>query len=163
MTQHPSRSAGSRVADRISGIARALTRGWRHSLQVRVGSTTLLVTGLVVLITGVFLVDQVTGGILRAKKQAAIGQARVGLDSAGQVLAGVDASVSADVEDARQQITQILTASGTSAGLFSIAIESSGTSTDSGPVIPGLSRRATWPSSTDPSSPRPAARITSGG
>jgi two-component system sensor histidine kinase MtrB len=110
-------------------------------LQVRVGSTTLLVTGLVVLITGVFLVDQVTGGILRAKKQAAIGQARVGLDSAGQVLAGVDASVSADVEDARQQITQILTASGTSAGLFSIAIESSGTSTDSGPIIPDALRR----------------------
>ena len=141
MTQYGPRSTGRRFADRIRGIARPLTRGWRHSLQLRVGTTTLLVTGLVVLITGMFLVDQVTGGILGAKKQAAIGQARIGLNSAVQVLSNVDATVRADVEDARQKITQNLTASGTSAGLFSIAIDSSAASSDAGPTIPAALRR----------------------
>ncbi|MEO6885576.1 MAG: MtrAB system histidine kinase MtrB [Jatrophihabitantaceae bacterium] len=106
------------------------TRAWRHSLQLRVGTTTLLVTSLVVLLIGVFIVDQVAGGILRAKREAAVSQAKVGLESARLVLAGVDAGVVADVADAQQQITTNLTASGRSAGLFSIAIESASSSLD---------------------------------
>ncbi len=86
-----------------------------------------------------------TGGILRAKRQAAIGQAKIGLESAQAVLAGVDAGVVADVRDAQDQITADLTASGGSAGLFSIVIESTSASNDttSGPgAIPTSLRRA---------------------
>jgi two-component system sensor histidine kinase MtrB len=117
-------------------LARLTRRAWLSSLQLRVGATTVLVTSLVVVIIGIFLVHQVSGGVLRAKKQAALSQARIGLESARSVLSGIDAGVQADVEDARQQITQNLTASGTSAGLFSIAIESAGVTDDTGPVIP---------------------------
>ncbi len=133
-----------RVSARVGSTARSVAYQWRHSLQLRVGATTVAVAALVVLVIGVFLVDQVAGGILRAKRQAAIQQAQVGLPLAARVLAGVDASVRADVEDARNQITQTLTASGGSAGLFSIAIESAtaGDDTGSGPPIPAALRRS---------------------
>ncbi len=106
---------------------RAFIRAWQRSLQLRVATITLLVTGVAVVVIGVFIVDQVAGGILRAKREAAISQANVGLESARSVLAGIDAGVVADVADAQEQITANLTASGRSAGLFSIAIESGAT------------------------------------
>jgi two-component system, OmpR family, sensor histidine kinase MtrB len=123
------------LRDRLAGLAglaqragRGVLDTWRHSLQLRVGMTTVVVTGLVVLVIGILLTDQVTGGILRAKRQAAITQAKVGLASAQAVLAGKDAGVVADVRDAQDQITADLTASGGSAGLFSIVIASTSAS-----------------------------------
>jgi two-component system sensor histidine kinase MtrB len=117
-SRHPAVVRGKRRLE-------ALTSLWRRSLQLRVATTATVASAVIVLIIGVFLVDQVAGGILRAKRDAAISQARVGLQSAQTVLGGVDAGVVADVADAQQQIISSLTASGTSAGLFSIAIESS--------------------------------------
>jgi two-component system sensor histidine kinase MtrB len=142
---YPFRDGPGRIADQARSAWRGAVQTWRHSLQLRVGSTTVVVTGVVVLITGILLTDQVTGGILRAKRQAAITQAKVGLASAQAVLAGKDASVVADVSDAQEQITSDLTASGGSAGLFSIVIAS--TSATSGPAtgatqIPVSLRRA---------------------
>lgn len=117
-SQHPAVVRGKRWLDSLTSL-------WRRSLQLRVATTATLVSAVIVVIIGVFLVDQVAGGILRAKRDAAISQASVGLQSARTVLGGVDAGVVADVADAQQQIISNLTASGTSAGLFSIAIESS--------------------------------------
>ena len=74
------------------------------------------------LIIGLFLVDKVDGGVLLAKRDAAVNQAKIGLPQAQLVLADVDAAVFADVSDAQQQLTTDLTANGTSAGLFSIKI-----------------------------------------
>ncbi len=124
---------------RAAGLGgQRLAATWRRSLQLRVGTTTVLVTSLVVLVIGLFLVDKVAGGVLAAKQDAAIGQARIGLQIANGVFADVDAAVPADVGDARQQIYQNLTASGTSAGagLFTIAIESeSDTTGDEVPTV----------------------------
>jgi two-component system, OmpR family, sensor histidine kinase MtrB len=120
----------NRAVTRAKQIVGSGVHAWRHSLQLRVGTSTLLITGVVVLLIGVFIVDQVAGGILRAKREAAVSQAKVGLESARLVLSGVDAGVVADVADARQQITTNLTANGRSAGLFSIAIESTSASFD---------------------------------
>ncbi|MFN2518756.1 MAG: MtrAB system histidine kinase MtrB [Jatrophihabitantaceae bacterium] len=139
------RAAGRRIGQPAQAAARAASHSWRHSLQLRVGTTTVLITGVVVLVIGILLVDQVAGGILRAKKQAAIGQAQIGLASAQQVLAGVDAGVAADVLNAQTQITADLTASGGSAGLFSIVIESTSVGnadTATRSDIPGALRRA---------------------
>src|ERR1700743_1165971 len=71
---------------RAPAAARALLRAWRHSLQLRVALTTLVVTSAVVLVSGIFLVDQVTGGILRAKRDAAVKQAAIGEATASSVL-----------------------------------------------------------------------------
>jgi two-component system sensor histidine kinase MtrB len=102
----------------------AVRATWQHSLQLRVAATTIVVTGIVVLMIGIFIVDQVAGGVLRAKRDAAISQANIGLASASSALTGIDAGVIADVADAKEQIQSTLTASGRSAGLFNIAIES---------------------------------------
>ncbi|GAB2487982.1 MtrAB system histidine kinase MtrB [Jatrophihabitans fulvus] len=134
----PAASAGPASAkSRLAGASRAFgdvtrrlsTRAlntWRRSLQVRVGTTTVLVSGLMVLVIGLFLVDKVAGGVLGAKQDAAVNQARIGLQTAKSVFSDVDAGVPADVYEAQQQILASLTAGGTSsgAGLFTIAIES---------------------------------------
>ncbi|MGI8761923.1 MAG: MtrAB system histidine kinase MtrB [Jatrophihabitantaceae bacterium] len=127
LARDPHDSRAGRRASPLRALHRA-GRFWRGSLQLRVAATTLLVSGVVVLIIGVFIIDQVAAGVLRAKREAAIGQAKVGLENARSVLQGVDAGVVADVEAAQQQITTDLTASGRSAGLFSIAIESTSSS-----------------------------------
>lgn len=132
------------VAERVRRLVRGGVHAWRHSLQLRVGATTVIVAGAVVIIIGVFLVDQVAGGILLAKREAAVKQATIGLQTATSVLSGVDTGVVADVADAQLTITQNLTANGTSAGLFSIAIESAAVSvgSTSAGAIPSALRRA---------------------
>lgn len=129
-----------RRAARVLGHAgRSMLARWRRSLQLRIGLTTVVVTSLVVLVIGLFLVDKVAGGVLAAKRDAAIAQARIGLQTANSVFADVDVAVPADVGDARQQIYASLTASGTSAGagLFTIAIESVATgSSEEVPSVP---------------------------
>jgi two-component system sensor histidine kinase MtrB len=112
-----------RILRRINSWLSAAAAAWRQSLQLRVATTTFLVTTTVVLVIGVFIVDQVSGGVLRAKREAAIKQAKVGLEFARIVLADVDTGVVADVAAAREQITANLTASNQSVGLFSIAVE----------------------------------------
>lgn len=116
-----------RLREQAQAGASALALRWQRSLQLRVAATTLVATGLVMLVIGFFIVDQVSGGILRAKREAAISQADIGLASARSALTGIDVGAVADVADAQQQVTSTLTASGRSAGLFSIVIESSST------------------------------------
>ncbi|MEO9138394.1 MAG: MtrAB system histidine kinase MtrB, partial [Jatrophihabitans sp.] len=113
-----------RLGGWLHGVGRQMLQTWRRSLQLRVGSTTVLVTGLVVVVIGLFLVDKVVGGVLAAKETAAINQARIGLQTAKTVFADVDAGVPADVVNARQEIIANLTADGTStgAGLFTIVV-----------------------------------------
>ena len=123
---------------RLGAAARRVTGAWRRSLQLRVGATTVAVTGVVVLLVALFLVDKVAGGVLKSKRDAAINQARIGQETARGFLAPVDASVAAEVAQAQKNITASLTANGASAGVFSIEIKSSaGPSSDpAGPKIP---------------------------
>ena len=103
-----------------------LRRRWQHSLQVRVGATTLVVTGVVVLIVGLFIVNQVGDGVLRAKRDAAIRQATVGLTYAQRRCSPASTSpTAATVVEARQSAARRLRrAGGSGAGLFSIAVVS---------------------------------------
>ena len=55
---------------------------WRRSLQLRVAATTALVSAVVVLIIGVVLLGQISGGLLDAKRKAALAEANGGLRSA---------------------------------------------------------------------------------
>ena len=101
-----------------------MVRVWRRSLQVRVGTTTVVVAGIMVFLIGLFLVDKVFTGVLKTKRDAAVRQANLGLPVAQSVLAQIDAGVYAEVGAAAQQIGATLTAGGTSAGLFSLGIGS---------------------------------------
>jgi two-component system sensor histidine kinase MtrB len=121
-----------------ASTARAVERAgdsWRRSLQLRVGATTVVVTGVVVLVIGLFLVDKVAGGVLRAKRDAAVDQAKIGLNVARGVLRDVDAGVFNEVNDARQQIQTNLSAGGASAGTFTIAIASPSGAAGTDPAV----------------------------
>jgi two-component system sensor histidine kinase MtrB len=125
--------AGRRSAARIADT-------WRRSLQLRVAATTVLVAGVVTIVIGVFLVDKVSGGVLRAKRDAAVDQAKVGLGVANDVLQNTDPSVRADMQSAQQQITQNL--SGSSAGTFTISLLTRSDTEPGDPPIPADLRRA---------------------
>ena len=118
------RGAGAATLRAIGHSLAAVVRVWRRSLQVRVGTTTVVVAGIMVFLIGLFLVDKVSNGVLKTKRDAAVRQANLGLPVAQSVLAQIDAGVYAEVGAAAQQITATLTAGGTSAGLFSLGIGS---------------------------------------
>ena len=85
------------------GLTR-LSAVWRRSLQVRVATTTTIVTGLIVLLIGVFLVDQIGKGVLKAKRDASISQASLGLDAATAQFEGLTPG---DINGIRQAVDQI--------------------------------------------------------
>src|SRR6185503_12210689 len=77
---------------------------WRRSLQLRMATSTALVTGLVVLLIGLFLASQISSGVLRAKRDSAVAQASIGQDSAVSAFAGVSPG---DLPTIRQRVDQI--------------------------------------------------------
>src|SRR5579875_2997189 len=129
MTQTSARAAtvpGRELAERVATWARRalerLAHVWGRSLQFRVGATTLVVTGLVVLLIGVFLVGQLSGGVLRAKRDGAVNQARVGLKTARTIVAGIDAGVNSEVLDTVTSLKQALSSTNGTGGLFQLVV-----------------------------------------
>jgi len=133
------RSVAAAQALRIS-TARAFERigdSWRRSLLLRVGATTVAVTGLIVVVIGIFLVDKVTGGILEAKRVAAIDQVKAGLPGATSKLLDADPNFSDSFPAYLQQIVAYPAAGGSSAGTYTPVLASaSGTSASQ----PGVAR-----------------------
>jgi two-component system, OmpR family, sensor histidine kinase MtrB len=102
------------------------TDRWRRSLQLRVASTTLLVSTAVVVVVGVLLVNTITARLLDAKQAAAIAEARKGIRIAERQLSVVVSTNDSDSLQATQRaVTEDLADRGT-AGLFSIAVVSEG-------------------------------------
>ena len=142
----PARAGFGQWAAAGRGAGRLLARAadeWRRSLPVRVGATTVLAAGLVTIVIGVFLVDKVSGGVLRAKRDAAVDQAKIGINVAREVLGPVDATVKVEVANAKAEISAKLNPS--SAGTFTIVLLSrSGVIVDDSPAahaIPTTLRR----------------------
>jgi two-component system sensor histidine kinase MtrB len=135
---HGARWVGQRAAD--------LASLWRRSLQFRVAATTMVVTGAIVLLIGLFLVDQISNGLLGAKRRAAVAQASAGLESARPKFDGVAPGDRPGIYRAVALITSDLAANGRNAGLFRIAVRSPDTSLDTAqtdePIIPDGLREA---------------------
>jgi len=129
-----------RVASTVASPLRRLVVTWRRSLQFRVAASTVAVTTVVVLVIGLLLVDQISNGLLHAKRDAAVRQAVAGLDSARPKFNGVAPGDHAGINQAVEQISSELAANGSNAGLFTIAVRSPDPSVDSAqtdePVIP---------------------------
>jgi two-component system sensor histidine kinase MtrB len=122
----------------LAGVPHAVLRIWRHSLQLRVAATTLVVTGLVVLFVGIYLVNRINSGVLNAKRDAAIEKAGSGLPAARLQLAGLSPNDLAAQNEALQQVQTELAASGTEAGLYTIVIEQPGAPAAQQPGAPGI-------------------------
>lgn len=71
-------------------VPRAIRRLWRRSLFIRVTSTTLVLSILVVGALGLLLLSRVTTGLLEAKERSAVGEASAGLGEAQRLLDAAD-------------------------------------------------------------------------
>jgi two-component system sensor histidine kinase MtrB len=107
---HAAQDRLARLADRLASQTRQLLAGlhssWRRSLQLRVATSTVLATGLVVLLIGLFLVAQISSGVLKAKQASSIAQASQGINSALTAFAGVSPG---EINGIRQAEDQIVT------------------------------------------------------
>ena len=88
----------------VRGVPGRIRRGWGRSLQLRVGVTTLLVTGVFVFVIGLYLTNRISSGVLTAKRSTALVQARTGRTVAEQNLAGVSPGDVAGVVPVLQQL-----------------------------------------------------------
>jgi two-component system sensor histidine kinase MtrB len=124
--------SGTRFSDRRwldTGAARSeleswprrVSRFWRRSLQARVAATTLLVTGVFVLVVGLFLINQISSGILAAKRNGALVQANAGLAAATKSLSGYGGQASGLVTVAQNLATATTSAQG---GLYYTSVQS---------------------------------------
>jgi two-component system sensor histidine kinase MtrB len=97
---------GLRVARRMAraGLG-AANAGWRRSIRVRVGTTTLVISGVVVAVLGVFLMQQITNALLEAKERAALLQ----LDDGVGVAQGRLATGPADQETTNGKLNDVVT------------------------------------------------------
>jgi two-component system, OmpR family, sensor histidine kinase MtrB len=129
---------GSRLARRVLG--RAHTR-WRRSIQVRVVTTTLVVSALVVALLGIFLMQQIANALLGAKERAALLQ----LDEGVTVAQGRLAASGSGSENTKTNLNDVVTGlahrSGPS-GLYEVIILDR-----NDPGIAGFSSNSIRPSS----------------
>ena len=91
--------------DPLMNAARAVRRRWRGSLQLRVVATTLALSLIVLVVLGQVLVGRITDGLLEAKLQTSLVEARSGLN---QAQALVDASDRTDTAGATRLVDQII-------------------------------------------------------
>ncbi len=143
---------GYRTASRyVLRKARRLATSWRRSLQLRVATTTALVTGVVVLLIGLFLVAQIGGGVLKAKRDNSVAQANAELPGEKAAFQGVSPGDLSGIRGAVDQVTgsTAVSANGTSSGaLFSKVVLSTDDSINAelasgpAPAIPQPLRQA---------------------
>lgn len=101
---------------------RAATR-WRRSLQTRVVVTTLVVSGVVVLLLASLLLGQVGRGLVSAKSQVALTEAASGLAQAQQVADDNIAGASPQALEGRlQAVAQTLDQRGQGGDQFDVAL-----------------------------------------
>ena len=104
----PRDSGWRRVRDdvrrRAGAAVSAVGRRWRRSIQVRVVTTTLLLSVAVVALLGALLLEQVTDGLLGSKRAAALAEADAGFREAQLQL---DAAATTDPANIGQLLTQL--------------------------------------------------------
>ncbi len=84
---------------------RGLAGIWRRSIQARVVTSTILLSALVISLTGWALLRDVAGGLAESRRVAAISEARAGFESAQDRL---DAAVEAEPGTQSQTLTQMV-------------------------------------------------------
>ncbi|GAC1442028.1 MAG: two-component system sensor histidine kinase MtrB [Mycobacteriales bacterium] len=97
-------------------------RQWRRSLQIRVVATTLLVSGVVVLLLASLLIDQVGRGLVQAKTRSALTEAQLGAAQAQSQLTASNCGSVACVEDLLFKLTQQLSDRGATGGLYDVLV-----------------------------------------
>ena len=108
---------------------RAVRAAWRHSLLMRVVSTTLVLSVAVVALLGMLLLSRVSTGLLNATERAAVAEASAGLLDARRVVSAAGAADAATTPAAVvDSIVGALAARAGSPGQFEILVLSGGSS-----------------------------------
>ncbi|HVF21368.1 MAG TPA: MtrAB system histidine kinase MtrB [Mycobacteriales bacterium] len=99
---------------------------WRRSLQLRVVTSTLLISLTVVTLLGLFLLGRVTQGILATQRRSALAEAEGGLRLAQATLLDLPVTSGADsVDEEIAQLTDSLAGQGAEVGTFDVLVLSS--------------------------------------
>ncbi len=83
----------------------SISRLWRRSIQARVVTSTILLSTLVIMLTGWWLLRDVADGLVDSRRTAAISEARSGFDYAK---AQLDAAVESETTTQSQALTQMV-------------------------------------------------------
>ena len=127
---HPRFGAAlERARRRVRAAPGVAHQRWRRSLQLRVATTTLLASGVVVLVVGGALINQVTSGVLDAKVKAATQEAGGGVTYAREQIRSIDDTDTDAMRFTVSTTTQWLALQGGSqssnVGLFDVVFRSS--------------------------------------
>jgi two-component system sensor histidine kinase MtrB len=130
---------------RLRRGANALVHIWRASLQVRVVVTTLVISGLVAVLLGVVLLNQIRDGLLQAKTRASLVQLDFGLQHAEDQFNAIDQPTQTSVRSTASSVTSDLAGRGSDAQNYGVAMVSTagGDSASTADILPGPSIPAT--------------------
>ncbi|MFL6240050.1 MAG: MtrAB system histidine kinase MtrB [Actinomycetes bacterium] len=92
-------------AHELVAVNNWLVHRWRQSLQLRIVTTTLLISGIVVALLGLVVLDQVKRGLLDAKAHSALAETNDGVQRAQEQL---DAADSNDVSSGNELLATIV-------------------------------------------------------
>ncbi len=109
----------------LAALARQAHRAgllWRTSLQSRVVLTTLLVSGVVVLLLATLLLDQVGRGLVEAKQRSALSEASAGALQAQVKLDAASGPEQLRVESLLTEVTQELGERGATGDLYDVVL-----------------------------------------
>jgi two-component system sensor histidine kinase MtrB len=87
-------------------VLRRVTRRWRRSIQVRVVSSTLVVSAIVVALLGFVVLQQVKQGLIQAKLRSSVSEEQLGVSNARTLLSSDAGSL--DVQALLQEVVQAL-------------------------------------------------------
>ena len=104
-------------------LLRAAAGRWRRSLQLRVVTTTLLISLIVVAVLGVLIMDRVTRGLLASQRGRALAEVESSLQYAAANLADLSANASPEtVDEALGQMSQQLATRAGPSGTYRVAV-----------------------------------------
>ena len=98
---------------------------WRRSLQLRVVGSTLLGSGIVVLVLGLILLDQIADGLLTSQRKAAIAETTAGLKYAQSQLSTLGGAEDPELQQTLLSIGRFLSNRGGSGVLYNVVIQPS--------------------------------------
>jgi two-component system sensor histidine kinase MtrB len=106
----------------VANWFRWVVERWRRSLQLRVAVTTMLLSGLVVMIAGILSVGAISSGVLDSKRSAAHAEVINGVRVIQDQLAAAAPQDKNGLNRATQALLDTVGNRGAAAGLFSIVV-----------------------------------------